>query len=247
MKLQYYKGKVPNFGDDLNDWMWRRILPEGILDEDEKELFVGIGSILNSHLPKEPKKYVFGSGFGGYGRPPEVTDEKWDIRFVRGPDTANLINAPAEKAVCDSAILLREVRDLPEPATNIGTALIPHFESLENGYWEQVAEKAGFTLIDPRGDVETILSQIRGADLVITEAMHGAIVADALRIPWIGLLPVNPAHHMKWHDWSKSLNIKLDAQFMPPTSLLEWYINKTKGLKYYDGRAKRYNLSLIHI
>ena len=242
MKLTYFTSPTPNFGDELNPWMWERLLPPGFLDEDDDELFVGIGSILSYWLPKQPRKFVFGTGYGGYDEPADVTDGNWDVRFVRGPITAQKVGLPAEAAICDSALLLRTL-DLPPSSGRGGVAVIPHFQSLGFGFWDRIVEWTGFNLIDPRQDVETVISEIRGADLVIAEAMHGAIVADALRTPWVALAPVNPAHRMKWMDWAQSLNIDLRRHSMPPTGLLEWYINRTDGLAYYKGRAKKWSES----
>ena len=58
MKLVFFRGKVPNFGDELNLYVWPALLPAGFLDEDEDELFVGIGSIIGDHLPAHARKYV---------------------------------------------------------------------------------------------------------------------------------------------------------------------------------------------
>ena len=55
MKLVFFRGKVPNFGDELNLHVWPALLPHGFLDEDEDELFVGIGSIIGSHLPAKSR------------------------------------------------------------------------------------------------------------------------------------------------------------------------------------------------
>lgn len=245
MKLYYYKGATPNFGDDLNPWMWSRLTPPSFFDDDDSELFVGIGSILDARLPKSAKKYIFGSGYGGYNELVDVKGENWDIRFVRGPDTAKAVGAPEGSAVSDSAILLRAIECLPEPAKAVGIALVPHFRSLRNGDWFDLARRAGFTLVDPRSDVEKVLSQIAGADLVVTEAMHGAIVSDALRTPWLALEPKDVKHRMKWKDWSSSLEIDLQAHKMPSLSLIDWYIGKTEGQKYYEGKARAIQNSVL--
>jgi succinoglycan biosynthesis protein ExoV len=59
--------------------------------------------------------------------------------------------------------------------------------------------------IDPHGSVEEVLRSIASAEVLFTEAMHGAILADTLRIPWV---PVQAYKHIcgfKWRDWCQSL------------------------------------------
>jgi succinoglycan biosynthesis protein ExoV len=112
---------------------------------------------------------------------------------------------------------------------------MPHFESAARGDWDRVCAEAGITYLDPRGDVEDLLARIRGAKLVLAEAMHAAIVADALRTPWVPLLPIHPSHRMKWSDWAASLNLNLKPTALPPSNLREAYVSAT-GL---SGQGKR--------
>lgn len=226
MQLVFFRGKVPNFGDELNLHVWPALLPKGFLDEDASELFVGIGSIIGDHLPATARKYVMGSGYAGYMGLPDVHDGTWDIRFVRGPDTAQTLGIDPQLAICDSAVLLRAMQ-LPEPAPGVGIAFMPHYESLERGDWAEACRLAGMTLIDATAPVETVLAQIRGARLLITEAMHGAIVADALRTPWIGARPIYGGHHRKWRDWAGALGLDIRLNPLKPTSVLELYIGRT--------------------
>jgi hypothetical protein len=243
MKLTFFRGHVPNFGDELNPYMWEKLLPADFLDQDERELFLGIGSILWNDLPKTARKYVMGSGYAGYTGLPDVHDGSWDIVFVRGPQTARLLNIAPEKAICDSAILLRAL-GLPEPAPSFDVGFMPHYESLDRGLWEEACRIAGIPLIDPREDVETVISKIRGARMIITEAMHGAIVADALRTPWVAALPINPGHHQKWQDWSGALSVKVRFQELRPSSALEFYVGLTGGRGDPNGRAGRWSRSV---
>jgi succinoglycan biosynthesis protein ExoV len=222
MKLTYFRNTPANFGDEINAFMWQDLLPQDFLNEDESELFLGIGSILWDHLPSAPIKHVMGSGFGGYTAPPDVHDGSWDVVWVRGPITAERLNLDPRLAICDSAILLRATT-LPSPLPGSGTVFVPHFESAARGSWAKVCAVAGIDYVDPRGDCMEVLSRIRGARLVITEAMHGAIVADALRVPWIGIVPFFPQHRAKWDDWAQSLAIRLAPRTLPPSNLLESY------------------------
>lgn len=240
MKLTYYQGPEPNFGDELNVWLWPKFLPHDFLDDDASELFLGIGSILwGSVWPAAARKIVLGSGYG-YGEPPEVTDGTWDVRFVRGPLTAAALGLSPGKAICDGAVLLREM-DLPAPAPSVGIAFMPHIDSARRGFWREAAEAAGITFIDPRDSVERVISLISGATMVLTEAMHGAIVADALRVPWVAVRPIHNENAMKWDDWAGSLGIELRRPRLWPSSLIELYIAGTGGRGYYKGRATRWS------
>ncbi len=223
MKLTYFKGTPPNFGDELNTSMWQALLPPDFFDENEDELFLGIGSIIQDIYPAKARKIVVGSGFaGGYSTLPDVHDGTWDFRFVRGPETCKQLGLPTDLAITDAAILLRAT-ELPDPALGIGTAFIPHYESVERGSWEKVCQLAGIHFIDPTGPTNQILSEIRGADLVITEAMHGAIVSDALRTPWIGVKTMHHVHRAKWFDWTSSLGIDYrPAQLRPSNGRETW-------------------------
>ena len=77
MKLYYSYTRMSNFGDALNPRIFGRLFGN-ILDDDASALLVGIGTILNHRVPKEPHKYVFGSGLG-YGAPPDVGDGRWTV------------------------------------------------------------------------------------------------------------------------------------------------------------------------
>lgn len=220
MKLTYFKSKVPNFGDDLNAYVWPRLLGPNFFDEDESKLFVGIGSIIYDTYPKTAKKIVMGSGYGGYTAAPDVHDGSWEFAFVRGPRTADVLRIPREKAITDGAILLRLLQ-LPASARGSAVIFIPHFHSLDRGNWKKVCDMAGIRFVDPTGTVETTLSEIRGARMVITESMHGAIVADALRKPWVAVTPIAHEHRFKWKDWAESLNIPLRAHTLFPSTVRE--------------------------
>ncbi len=236
MKLTYFQGDPPNFGDALNATMWTHLLPPALLDDREDALFLGIGSILWDYLPKEPRKIVAGSGFGGYTGAPDVHDGSWDILWLRGPLTAKALGVDPRLAITDAAVLLRAT-PLPAPAKSIGVAFMPHVDSIDRGAWAEVCKAADITFLDPRAPVNLTLAQIRGARVVITEAMHGAIVADALRIPWVPIVPFHPIHRAKWNDWAQSLDIALRGVTLPASTLRETWIART-GLQAAGRRSQ---------
>lgn len=219
MKMFAYRGKADNFGDELNHWMWSRLLPD-FFDGDERELFLGIGSILYDTHPTTSKKIVFGAGYAGYSSPPEI-DDSWEIYFVRGKRTAEVLKLPPEKALGDSGILIRAV-DLPTYSKRHDVSFMPHFETASYGSWEPICRALGINFIDPRWNVDTVLEHLLSSRLVISEAMHGVIIADALRIPWQAIRPLDPNHRAKWQDWASMLDVQIDFADLPPSNLLQW-------------------------
>ncbi|MCX7888414.1 MAG: polysaccharide pyruvyl transferase family protein [Rhodobacteraceae bacterium] len=236
MRLTYYRGSPPNFGDELNALLWPQLLPEGLLDDDPSELFLGIGSIIGDDLPAASRKVVAGSGYGGYSGLPDLRDGRWSFLWVRGPRTAQRLGLDPGAAIADGAVLLRAIR-LPAPAAPAPVAFMPHVDSVARGAWDRVCRLAGIRYLDPRRPVAELLPAIASAGLVISEAMHGAIVADALRRPWVAMLPIIPLHRAKWEDWAASLGLDLSRHRLPPSNLREAWSRGT-GL-YATGRRSR--------
>jgi hypothetical protein len=219
VKLFVSRGAAPNFGDELNEYLLPQIFGDHFFDEDPSTRFIGIGSVLYDRHPKNVRKIVFSSGYGGYGNP-AVLDESWDVSCVRGPRTARAVGLDASYAAGDGAILLNLFRDAA-PVKKYKYSFIPHFESLMVGAWPEVAARAGVHLIDPRSPVASVLADIQASEVIVTEAMHGAIVADALRVPWIALRPVQDSHRLKWFDWAESLGLELRPTSLWPSSTAE--------------------------
>jgi succinoglycan biosynthesis protein ExoV len=221
VRLFYYQDPGGNFGDDLNAWLWPRLIPE-LLDGDGGTLFVGIGSILDRRIPQGPRKIVFGTGVG-YGLLP-VLNEEWRVCCVRGPLSAKALGLPPQLAVTDPAALVRTLRGAPIERRQ-GVSFIPHFRTparaLEAGIdLEAVCARAGINYIDPCGPVEEVLDAIESSGKVIAEAMHGAIVADALRIPWLPVRLSDRIRLLKWRDWCGSLRMEYSPlQFLSPAGI----------------------------
>lgn len=222
MKLYYYRGPRPNFGDVLNEWLWPKLLPD-FFDGDDRSLFLGIGSILYDFLPPASRKIVFGAGYGGYTAVPRI-DERWGFYFVRGPLTARALGLDPSLAIGDAAILVRSCA-IDRPPRQHRASFIPHWESAIDGDWRDVSARAGLHYVDPCGDVEHVIADILASDVVVTEAMHGAIVADALRVPWIPVRPVQAPNRGKWADWAAALDLDLRPQPLAASNALEYAIS----------------------
>ncbi len=216
MEIFFYRGASPNFGDELNTWLWPRLLGE--VFDGAGDLFVGIGSNIVRGFAATRRKIIFGAGYGGYTALPEL-DHTWSFYFVRGKLTARALGLDEAFGIGDAGIYVRSCQ-IPRQRIEGGVAFIPHWESVWPGRWDEVCRLAGLHFIDPTNPVESVLSEIASSDYVITEAMHGAIIADALRVPWIAARPKR-AHRMKWHDWASALGMEIDWARLPRSSLLE--------------------------
>lgn len=243
MKLYCCKTAKPNFGDELNLWMWSRLLPD-FFDDDERELFLGIGSILFDYFPAASTKIVFGAGYGGYTAPPHI-DASWNFHFVRGKRTADQLGLDHSLALGDAAILLRSCV-AAGAAKQHRISFMPHWESALFGDWQAVCRAADIHYIDPTASVETVLNDILTSELVISEAMHGAIVADALRVPWIALQPVRGYNRMKWLDWASALDIDLRPHALPASNAFEMATSWVGHSRLWVQRLERRATKLRH-
>ena len=221
MKLFYYRRPDgwSNFGDDLNLWLWPRLLPD-LFDEDDTSVFVGMGTVLNGslarRLPRHGAIAIFSSGVG-YERGLPTFNPASKIYCVRGPLSARKLGLPASLAVTDGAALVRRCFQA-SPHKSHAVAFMPHVHHAVYGeaVWSDLCDRIGFGYIDPRWPVERVLSAIAQTELLLAEAMHGAIVADTLRVPWIPIRTSARILAFKWQDWCASLGLTYHPSVLSP-------------------------------
>ncbi len=214
MQLVYFRTSTPNFGDDLNAVLWPVLAPE-LFDDDPDTGFVGIGTIIGRPV-KASKLHVFSSGVGN--DLPETWKDK-DVRYwcVRGPVSTRILGLDEEYAITDGAILTPLVEGFPKTAGPAeGTLVIPHFQTLDYPGWDEVARLSGFELLDPRGDAYEVIGRIARARLVLTESLHGAILADVYGVPWLAFSTSRNFGIPKWIDWTRSLGRDFRLAMVPP-------------------------------
>ncbi|MDQ2658410.1 MAG: polysaccharide pyruvyl transferase family protein [Bacteroidota bacterium] len=203
MLLRYYR--EPNFGDALNPLIFEHFLPH-FFDDDPSIEFCGIGSIIGLEInPRANKKVIFSSGFA-YGTLPTI-DDSFDFVCVRGPLTAELLKLPPGKAITDGAALLRRM-DFGAHPKKYKFSFMPHWESeLKYPSWKAICEEADILYLSPTTPILEVIDKILESEVVIAEAMHGAIAADALRTPWIPVKAYNGINAFKWNDWLNTLGL----------------------------------------
>lgn len=212
MKIYYYKAEQGNFGDDLNLWLWPKLIDQDVLSS-KPGIFISIGTVLDDRFSgDEGPKIVFGAGIRDISNFHTNIDGSWDIRFVRGPITAEALKLSRDKVITDPAIALALLEWVPANK-KYSCSFIPHYRTASNLDCKALAEKAGLHFIDPRQSVDKVIDEIRSSEKIITEAMHGAIVADTFRVPWLrvnvqrSVSDVADIFFMKWLDWGLSLGV----------------------------------------
>ncbi|MGC1306271.1 MAG: polysaccharide pyruvyl transferase family protein [Phormidesmis sp.] len=227
MKLFYYQreDKQPNFGDELNQWLWPKLCP-GLFDQDSSTLFVGTGTLLNSKLAerlKSAEKVVIFSTGAGYEQPVEQIPNNWKICCVRGPLSARQLGLPPKMAIADGGILIAKLFTSPiapvvVQSDRTSCSFMPHIHSATAAAetWQRICEQANIRYIDPRWPIEDVLKAIGASELVLAEAMHGAIAADAPCMAWIPVVTSPRIYAFKWQDWCASMQLPYRPCRLPP-------------------------------
>jgi len=203
MRLQYYKKS--NFGDALNPKIFKKLMPD-FFDENPEHDFFGIGSIIGLPMVrKAKKKIIFSSGYA-YGKLPQL-DASYDIVCVRGPLSAKALKIDTKLGIADGALLLREFQ-YENVKKEYDFSFMPHRGSEHRYPWDELCKEAGIHFVSTASDPEFIIQEILKSKCVIAEAMHYAIVADTLRVPWIPVKAYSSISDFKWQDWTSSLNME---------------------------------------
>ncbi len=233
MKPFYWRTST-NFGDAMNSWVWDALFPELLLDHDGVRL-IGIGSLIKAELERvEGLKVIFGSGSGYGPLPARISDPKhWRTYFVRGPLTAKAAGLEDGAGIVDAAWLIGLLDEFKSVPSKAGVSFIPHFSNVHLSAWRVVCERAGVKFVDPLADSKMVLAQLAASELVITESLHGAIMADYFRTPWIPVkLTSGSFLDFKWLDWCKSVGLDAQVWTLPPTDLLDHF--RQGGLRSVD-------------
>jgi succinoglycan biosynthesis protein ExoV len=217
MDLHYCETPDGNFGDDMNLWFWDALMPDWREIHPDWTL-CGIGTLINRKaFAQMDRILVCGSGTG-YGPVHRFDPAHATFAWVRGPGTARILGLGGDAALADPAVMVSDFAEFarPEPRGDKGgdgdVIFVPHRLTANLDLdWDRLGQRAGVRVVSPKGDAKSVIRELRDARLVVAESMHAAIIADALRTPWV---PLAVSHHFntfKWQDWADSLEIDLEV------------------------------------
>jgi len=217
MNLYYFKNtKYSNFGDELNDILFNKLFSKEFNSHKNKNIdFYGIGSIIDNRISTKRKSVFFGTGIRDVTKTYNTTN--FDIRFVRGPITSNILGFKGKKVIADAAYALLNTPELLPTKPHkkkFKFSLMPHYKQMNKVNWHKIEKITNIHIIDPRKDCFHIMDEIASTEKLLTIAMHGAIVADILRVPWLRMkmeaidseIPL--VTEIKWTDFLIPLNLK---------------------------------------
>lgn len=199
-------GISSNIGDELNRtlYVWLTGKEPRRATEQVRGKVMAIGSILHN---AQPGDVVWGSGLNG-----RVQDGNGEIRLpkrletiqfkaVRGPLTRQLLvdaGADVPEIYGDPALLVRKF--VKPPAERRGTLVFPHYTdmSLLLEQWGHPSE----TLVwNAEASVESTIAAINASERVVSSALHGIILADALGVPVVPMRLGAEIPLFKYHDY----------------------------------------------
>ena len=210
----HFGGAEQNFGDALSPYIVKRLLGKQhtleVNGEGEVDL-LAIGSWL--HYAREGT-HIWGTGLRT--DPPQEHDATHDyktlnVHAVRGPLTRDFLMrrgiwCPAVYG--DPALILPELfqpgRD-PKLAGRVG--LVPHLSGIE-----KYQHARDFHVISPlTTNVEDVIRQIVSCSAIVSQSLHGLIVADAYGIPNVWLRDLPSEGDLKFRDYFASQERQMEC------------------------------------
>jgi len=196
-----------NFGDKLNDIIFPSIGINNRIEFNKLNLqnlpkctYLGLGTLLSKKIHSN----VIVVGSGAFGR--KCPSVSLDYKFVRGKLTANFLNLDEKLGKGDTAYFLKNyIQNKSSTIKTENIGIIPHYKNNN-------LLLPGRHVISPELPVDEFIYKVSQCKVILAEAMHGAICADILRIPWapISLDENNyPIQHFKWNDWASVFDLDI--------------------------------------
>lgn len=240
-----------NFGDGLNDFLWACL---GVPSH-EACAFFGVGTILCEHyfscaFRRYSHAICYGSGVG-LGSLPNISHiQNTSFVFLRGPLTAKALGLDASLAITDPVSIISEKNFLEILLSRIAKSfpcadakffdvplitVVPHYANPAAAAIKAACECNGFLYLDIRSHPLEVISAIQSSSLVVCEAMHAAIVADSLGVPWVPFVRSHSlARQFKWHDWCLSIGLEYHPHVQPYLDMYDFATRRRNSVRKGD-------------
>jgi hypothetical protein len=198
LPLLWHVGR-PNFGDDINPSYFEATTDRGVrfaADRRQPHL-LGAGSILERATAAS---IVCGSGF--LERPAGAVPLPRRLVAVRGERSLAAFRSPGDVLLGDPLVLVDAFVTPQSKRHRFG--IVPHVCSVDR--WRGL--NAGrLHFIDPAADPWHVIREIASCETVLSQSLHGLIVADALGVPnaWITPAATMQGGRFKFDDYFSTL------------------------------------------
>jgi succinoglycan biosynthesis protein ExoV len=253
MDIYAWSSGVPNLGDDLNNWLWKRVLPSTFLRE--KGTLIGIGSVISpehlSSIENPNPIHILGAGCRNQKYPLSEVSNDLKIHAVRGPLSSVALGQNDQLPLIDGAYALKLTKiygELIKQPKRYKFTLIPYFRSRKLINYTILKESKDINILHSSDykSIENALLTIAQSEYIISESMHGAVIADVLRVPWsrLNYFLQNPRDketaEFKWKDWAYSMEMDdipcLSIPLRNPHSInprRNWFLYPFRSLDYF--------------
>lgn len=235
----YLKWPGNNFGDKLNDIIFPLVGVTNCIEYSKpnlaklpKNTYLGLGTLLTKKI--RSRVTVLGSGADGRRKP----NIDLDYQFVRGKLTAKYLNLDLNIAAGDTAYFLKDYIQNLSTTKEHKIGIIPHYVN------DKVFK--GDNVISPTLPIDQFIKETSKYKIILAEAMHGAICADILRIPWAPISidsAAYPIQYFKWQDWASMFNIELEFGDINNYKL---YLSSDSMLNAISTNVKNTILSIVN-
>ncbi len=165
---------------------------------------IGVGSIMSMATPCSA---IWGTGIITPEEPLPALQPR-QIRAVRGTKTLDLLCRagirPGDVPLGDPGIFADEIlarENLENCDSPRRIAVVPHHTSFGHPFYERLRGSGEVSLVNVCDDSVLPLRQIRDAEIVVSESLHGLIFAESFGkdVIWVASDEDDP--HFKYHDW----------------------------------------------
>lgn len=190
----------PNFGDDINPLFFGRITGHAVrfAADRSRPHVVGAGSILEH---AGPASVVCGAGF--FRPPTGAPPRPARLVAVRGALSQAAFDDAGDVLLGDPLVLVSDfvLRERPQ----VRHGFVPHALSVDR--WKAWNVR-GLRIIDPSLPPWEVIHEIASCETLISQSLHGLIVADALGIPnvWVASSDDRVGGRFKFDDYFSTLD-----------------------------------------